>query len=309
VVAKLLCRTSETRHVVEKTLRLSQKLDRRSARHIVFRGLRNGGGNDLGRGLKRGIEECLVGLQLLPGIERAACGGDREQRQDTNDRIAYPRPSPALAFRPTKHLVGAQPDQPGDNLGKRQLASVAAITQIGGQYTIALPDLWRQRRREAFPIRVPGLTRNDQWDQWAVRMSQCKEANLFVDRIALRSGRRGDQDQRGRVVEGSDGLGCQRATRIEIVPVTKDRAQLLGDRSHRRFAADQIFANAKALKPPVQPLGRAGVAMAIGKERPIFEGYRRCHGGVRGVALWSAYSSTITLHREDYDACGPVPFR
>jgi len=106
-----------------------------------------------------------------------------------------------------------------------------------------------------FPISVPGIALNEQWDQWAVRMSRCKETNLFVDRIALHGGRRGNQDQRSRVVECSDHLVCQRATRIEIVPVTKDRAQLFGERSHGRFAADQILVDPKTLEPSAQPLG------------------------------------------------------
>jgi len=102
---------------------------------------------------------------------------------------------------------------------------------------------------------VPGIALNEQWDQWAVRMSRCKDTNLFVDRIALRRGRRGNQDQRSRVGECSNHLVRQRATRVEIVPVTKDRAQLFGERSHGRFAADQILVDPKTLEPSAQPLG------------------------------------------------------
>src|SRR3954467_5239705 len=105
-------------------------------------------------------------------------------------------------------------------------------------------------------------------------MSRRKEPDLFVYWIALRRSRRGDQDQRGRVIECNDGLSRQRATRIEIVPVAKDGAQLLRDRSRGGFATDQILVNTKALEPSVHPLGHTGVTMAIREKRPILERYR-----------------------------------
>jgi hypothetical protein len=69
-------------------------------------------------------------------------------------------------------------------------------------------------------------------------MPRLEKAHLFVDRLALGRGGRGQQDQRGGRVERRYRLFAESSAGVEIVTVAEDWAQLLWDSSDRCGAAD-----------------------------------------------------------------------
>ena len=116
-------------------------------------------------------------------------------------------------------------------------------------------------------------------------MALAKKAHLVVDRPAASRSGRGEEDHRASRVDRRDGLLTERATGVEIVTVAKDRSQLFGDRAHLRGAADQVLVDPKPFQAAMQPLCRRTVAVAVGEERAILQGFERSHEGVARILV------------------------
>jgi hypothetical protein len=167
-------------------------------------------------------------------------------------------------------------------LGHCQLLAVAAFAQIGGQNITLVAQRWR----ETFPFGVAWLAVEDQRYQRPVGMALAKQAHLVVDRPAVSRSGRSEEDPRASSVDRRNGLLAERATGVEIVPVAKDRSQLFGDRAHRRSTTDQVLVDPKLFQVAMQSLCRRAVAVAIGEERAILQGFERSHEEVaKALAL------------------------
>jgi len=155
---------AKLRHVVEQAVGLGEKSKRCGAWHIVFLGLRNRLVDDLGRALERGIQECLVGLELLPSIDRAAAGCDCKQQKNTCKSCPETVASVTCAFRALHNLVEAETQEPSDYLLLGDLLAVAFRTDVGRNRFFSIvgnlsirPDLEAQRWRETFARGIAGL--------------------------------------------------------------------------------------------------------------------------------------------------------
>src|SRR5262249_37822082 len=123
------------RHVIEHTFGFVEKRKRRGARHIVLLGLFNRLVYDLGGALERGIEECLVGLELLPRIDRAGARCEREHQEHSCERTPTPVPALARPLGATECFISANADETGDYLGKTEALAIAAVAQIGTKHS------------------------------------------------------------------------------------------------------------------------------------------------------------------------------
>src|SRR5262249_50735482 len=123
------------RHVIEHTFRFVEKRERRGARHIVFLGLFNRLAYDLGGALERGVEECLIGLELLPGINRADARCERKHQEHACKRAPETVTALAHALSASEHFVGANANETGDYLGKTKALAIAAVAQIGTKHS------------------------------------------------------------------------------------------------------------------------------------------------------------------------------
>ena len=131
-------------------------------------------------------------------------------------------------------------------------------------------------------------------------MTLAKQAHLVVDRPAASRSGRGEENHRAGSVDRRDSLLAERATGVEIVAVAKDRSQLFGDQAHRRGATDQVLVDQKPFQAGMQPLCRRTVAVAVGEERAILQGFERSHEGVAsrhsvppGAQLVAGHTTTI----------------
>lgn len=170
-IAQLRRRPAVPRHVVEQALRLTEKLQRRGARHAVLLGLSDRCVDDLGRALEGRVEERLVGLELVPGVDGAAGGGDGEQQEDARQRRPDPVAPPARALGTANDLVEAEAEQPRHHFLLGDLLAVVLWPRIGGDRLLALvaeravrTELEAQRRREAFALRIARLALDDHRD-------------------------------------------------------------------------------------------------------------------------------------------------
>jgi hypothetical protein len=108
-------------------------------------------------------------------------------------------------------------------------------------------------------------------------MPRLEETDLLCDVGALGRRRRADDDQSMRGIECRERLVGQSVSRREVVAVAKDGAQALGDRAYRGLATDKVLVDAKAFQSTMQPLGPAGIGVAVGDEGAVFVGDGLCH--------------------------------
>ena len=108
------------------------------------------------------LEERLVGLELVPGIDRTAGGGDREQQEHARERRPEPVAPPPRPLGAADDVVGGNADQAGDHLGEAERLAVAASRRSGPRIvTGRVGDravgrkLVAQRRREVVRPRCP----------------------------------------------------------------------------------------------------------------------------------------------------------
>ena len=163
--------------------------------------------------LQRGGEERLVGLELLPGIDRAAGRRDGEDGEGGDDAIAHATLAAALALGAAEDVVGGYAEQTGNDLGESELLAVAFLAGVGGeQLDLSLSDaalgveLEFERGRKAFELGVAGLAADDQRDDRAIGVPRFEQPHLLVDVLALGSLGRADDDQRGRAIESGERL-------------------------------------------------------------------------------------------------------
>ena len=250
-VTQFRCRPAELRHVVEQTFGLDKKTQRCCARHVIFLRLRHSFVDDLGRALERGIEECLVGLELLPGIGRAAACRDSEQEKNARQRRPEPVASMARPFRAPHNLVKTEAEQPRYHLLLSDLLAVALRTRVGRNRLLALacnlsirPDFVLQRPRKAFARGIAWLAADDHWDHALGAGRHFEATHFLVDVLALRRAWRANDDEEIRGFERGNGLLGERMSCRKVLAVTKDRPQRLRHRTGRRVASDQILVDA-----------------------------------------------------------------
>ena len=124
---------AHARHVVEQPFSLCEQSEGGGARDVVFFGLGDRQIDDFGRGLERRAEEGLVGPELVPGIGRAAGGGDREQQKHARERRPEPvAPSPR-PLGAADDVVGSDANQAGHRLGEAEALAVAVVAQVGAE--------------------------------------------------------------------------------------------------------------------------------------------------------------------------------
>ena len=278
-------RAAEPRHVVEQPFGAGQQFQRRGARHVVFFRLRDGGSDDICRAPQRRLQEGLVGLELLQRIGGAARGGDREQRERGDDRVADIGTAPPRTLGAAEHVVSRPVEQPRDHLRDRQIEPVAALAHIGGQFVV-----WRvghravgtdheaQRRREAFAARIARRAVDDHGNHGAVRMPRLEQADFLVDVVALGRDRRAQHDERARCAQRRKRLLGQRVPGGEVLAVAKNRPQRRRHGTLRSRASGQILVDAEVFQSAMQAPRPSCVGMGVGQERAIFERNRLSHG-------------------------------
>src|SRR6202040_1585147 len=94
--------------------------------------------DDLGRLLERGIEERLVGPELLPGIDGAGARRDRKQEKYAGERGPEAVLAPARPLGAAHDLVEAEPQQPRHQLELGDLLAVAPRPRVGGDRLLGL---------------------------------------------------------------------------------------------------------------------------------------------------------------------------
>jgi hypothetical protein len=199
-----------------------------------------------------------------------------------NTPASAPDPVAASArpLGPAEDLIGAQPGETGDHLGKPEALAIGLFAQVGpehGKRAIADAavgiELGAQRRREV----VGRGAVDDDRDHGAIGMARAEQPHLLVDRGPRRGHRRANHDQDRRGIERRDGGVGQRVAAGEILAITKDRPQRLRHRPHRRVAADHVLVEAVAFQRLVQPPRPRGVAMAVAQERAVADRSRIGH--------------------------------
>jgi hypothetical protein len=295
-VAQFRRRPAVSCHVVEQTLGLGEKTKRRGARHVVLLRLRNGLVDDLGRALERGIEECLVGLELLPGIDRAAARCDREHEKHTRERCPDSVATPARPFRPPHDLVKAEAEEPGHHLLLGDLLAVALLSCVGRNRFLALvgdlsirSELAPQRGRETFARGIARLAIDDQRDHALAAAQHLEAAHLLVDVLALRRVRRANDDQKLRGFKCGNGLLGERVPCRKVFAIPEDRPQCLRHRPCRRIAPGEVLVDAIAFERCVQPLAPRLVAVAVAQEGTIFEWDELAHRTPAKNICWTIY--------------------
>jgi hypothetical protein len=106
---------------------------------LYFSAWAHGFVDDVGRALERGIEECLVGLELLPGIDRTAACCDREYEKDARECGQEPVAARARPFRSPRDLVQAEAEKPRHDLLLSDLLAVALLARISRNGFLRLP--------------------------------------------------------------------------------------------------------------------------------------------------------------------------
>ena len=178
LIAQLGRRAAKARHVVEQAFGLGQQGKRRLARHAVGFRLGYRHIHDIGGALQRCGQKRLVGLELLPGIDRAAGRSYGEDGEGGDDAIAHATLAAPLALGAAEDIVRGKSEQSGDDLGERKRSAVALIARVGRQqFDLSLGDaafaveLEFERWRKAFEFGIAGLAGDDQRDDRAVGMA------------------------------------------------------------------------------------------------------------------------------------------
>ena len=120
-------RASAARHTVQQALGIAQKRQRGGARHVVLLGLRHRHVDNRGGTLERGVEQCLVGLELLPRVDGAAPGRDRDQEEDARERAPESVVPPARSLGAAEDFFGVDAGEAGNHLGEAEALAIAAI--------------------------------------------------------------------------------------------------------------------------------------------------------------------------------------
>ena len=116
------------RRSVDQALGPAEKRERRRARHVVFLGLHHRPVDNLGCTLERSVQECLVGLELMPGKDRAAAHHDREGKEQARKYGPELLAASAGLLGAAEDFVGVDAGETGDHLGEAEALAVAALT-------------------------------------------------------------------------------------------------------------------------------------------------------------------------------------
>jgi len=239
----------------------------------------NGFLNDTGEPFKCSVEERLVSLELLPGIDRTSRSSDSKKQKHARDHRPKAIMPLARPLGSANDLIKAKTQQPRHYFLCGKTLAVALVTRISRDGFLALigqrairPKLEAQRKREALTLGVARLSVNDQRNHKTGAAEHLKTADFLVDVLALRCVRRTNDNEELRGFERGNRLLGQRESGGKIFAIAKNRPQCLWHRSPRRFATDQILVDAIPFKCGIQPLAPRFVAVAVAKKCPIFEG-------------------------------------
>src|SRR5262249_26685093 len=240
--------------------------------------------HDLSRARERGIEERFIGLELLPGIDRAAGCRNRKQEENAGERSPEPVAPPACLLGAPQDLVESHPQKRRDDLLLGDLLAVTRRPRVSRNRLLALirdpsvgANLMAQRGRKAFAQGIAGLADDDDRDHARGAAQHLEPAHLLVDVFALRRIGRADNDQKLRRFERGEGVVVERVPGRKILAIAEDRAQRFWDRPRPCRAAGEVLFDAIAFESGVQPLGPRLVAMAVAQEGAIFERDRLAH--------------------------------
>src|SRR5262249_2584302 len=214
------------RHVIEQAFGLAEKRERRGARHVVFLGLFYRLVYDLGGELETMFEECLAGLELLPGIDRTGAGCEREHQEYSREHTPKPVPALARSLGATEHFISANADETGNYLGKTEAFAIAAVAQIGTKHRL-IGDCAVRREFIAQGSRKVVRRRavDDNRDHWSIRMARPEKPHLLVDGGSRRRNRRTQHEHCSRSIQCGYRGGGQRGATGEVVAIPEDRSQ------------------------------------------------------------------------------------
>src|SRR5262249_32080403 len=220
--------------------------------------------------LETSVEECLVGLELLPGIDRTGAGCEREHQEYSREHTPKPVPALARSLGATEHFISANADETGNYLGKTEAFAIAAVAQIGTKHRL-IGDCAVRREFIAQGSRKVVRRRavDDNRDHWSIRMARPEKPHLLVDGGSRRRNRRTQHEHCSRSIQCGYRGGGQPGATGEALASPEDRSQCFWHRPGGRLAPDQIFTDAVVFQCLVQPLRPRCVVVAVAHERAV----------------------------------------